>query len=219
MATPKTDKLNSKSSKLRKSIFVKVIIHALKLGLKIIYIDEPNFQLENCHLKVWRKNKETPYFKIGPRGRRNIIAALSDKELLLYKINSGTNNSNTFFEFMCELLKIINNLGINNSLIIMDNCTIHLTNELRELYSDNKLKIMTIVPNASELNAIEFLFNYIKQKIYKRVFSSFYKLISFVKNILSEESINDVINNIFIKSLNIYKELALANKSENFNDI
>ena len=160
-----------------------------------------------------------PFFKLGPRGRRNIIAAISDQELLLYKINSGTNNSNRFFEFMSELIKTLNNMGINNPLIIMDNCTIHLTKELLKLYSDNKLKIMTIVPNASELNAIELLFNYIKQKIYKRIFSSFYKLISCVENILSEESIKDVINNIFIKSLNIYKEFVIKNKSEEFNDI
>ena len=36
-AIQKTNKFHSKSSKLRKSIFVKFIIHALKLGLKIIY--------------------------------------------------------------------------------------------------------------------------------------------------------------------------------------
>lgn len=216
--TAKTNKLNAKSSKLRKFIFIKVVIHALKLGLKIIFVDESNFQLENCHLKVWRKSKELPFFKIGPRGRRNIIAAISDEELLLYKINSGTNNRTTFLEYMNELVKILNNKGINNSLIIMDNCSIHLTKELQKFYEDNKLKIMTIVPNASELNAIELLFNYIKQKIYKRVFSSFYKLISFVENILSEESTNEVINKIFIKSMNIYKEFIITHKSEDFNE-
>ena len=35
--------------------FIKVIINALKLKLGIIYIDESNFQLDNNHLKIWRK--------------------------------------------------------------------------------------------------------------------------------------------------------------------
>lgn len=216
--TTKTNKLNSKISKLRTFLFIKVIINTLRLGLNIIYVDESNFQLQNSHLKVWRNKNEYPYFKVGPKGRRNIILAISTQELLLYKINTGTNNSISFAEFMCELVKILNDKGIKDSLIIMDNCSIHLTKELTKLYKDNELKIMTIVPHLSELNGIEFFFNYIKQKIYKKVFPSFDKLISFVENILCEDYINDVINNIFTKTLNIYKDFILANKREDLND-
>ena len=61
--TPKTSKLNSNSSKIRGYIFLKIVLNALKLGLKIIYIDESNFQVNNNHLKIWRKRGEIPFPK------------------------------------------------------------------------------------------------------------------------------------------------------------
>lgn len=134
----KTNKLNTKSSRERCFFFIKVIINALKLKLGIIYIDESNFQLDNNHLKIWRKKNEIPCFNIGKRGRKNIILAISNEELLLYKINNGTNNSNTFLDFMKNLVNVLDEKGIKESLIIMDNCSIHMTKTLKEFYNNNK---------------------------------------------------------------------------------
>lgn len=170
--------LNSISSKI---IFISTIVRALKIGLKIIYLDESNFQLENNHLRIWRKMDELPYFKVGGKGRKNIILAISNEELILYKINQGTNNADTFYEFMKELIEAIRNKKIEDSLIIMDNCTIHMTKKLKELYRENKLKVLTIVPYSSDFNAVEYVFNYLKQKVYKKVFISLNKLMTFVE--------------------------------------
>lgn len=41
----------------------------------------------------------------------------------------------------------------------MDNYSIHMAKELKNIYKENKLKIITNVPYFSELNGIEFLFN------------------------------------------------------------
>ena len=202
---PKTSILNSISSKIRGFIFLKTVLNALRLNLKIIYIDESNFQIKNNHLKVWRKNRELPLFKVGKPGRRNIISAITNEELLLYQINKGTNTSETFLNFMKELLGILKKKSIDNSLFIMDNCTIHLTKMLKAFYKENNLKILTIVPHCSDFNAIELLFGFIKQRIYKKIFSSLPKLIEYVKNILEENSLNEIINRIFIKALNTYK--------------
>lgn len=38
-------KINTKSSKIRKYVFVKTLIRALSIGINIIYIDETNFHL------------------------------------------------------------------------------------------------------------------------------------------------------------------------------
>ena len=54
----KSNKLFSNSSKIKSFIFIKIIIQALSLKMKIIFVDESNFQLENSHLKVWRKRNE-----------------------------------------------------------------------------------------------------------------------------------------------------------------
>lgn len=215
----KTNILNSNSSKVRSFFFIKAIIRALELNLKIIFLDESNFQLENNHLKIWRKKNELPYFKIGKKGRKNIIVAISNEELLLYKINEGTNTSNTFLEFMKNLLKIINEKNIADSLIIMDNCSIHMTKALKEFYKENKLKIMTIVPYSSEFNGVEFLFNHIKQNVYKKVFPSLIKLTDFVEKILSDDSINEIAFKIFIKTLKIYENYISNNINIDLNYI
>ena len=198
--------------------FIKVIINALKLKLGIIYIDESNFQLDNNHLKIWRKKNEIPCFNIGKRGRKNIILAISNEELLLYKINNGTNNSNTFLDFMKNLVNVLDEKGIKESLIIMDNCSIHMTKTLKEFYNNNKLKIMTIVSYKNEFNGVEFMFNYIKQNIYKKIFYSFQKLTDFIEKNLNDFSINDIICNILIKSLKIYREYIINNQYINLND-
>ena len=210
--TPKTSKLNLNSSKIRGFIFLKILLNALKLDLKIIYIDESNFQVNNNHLKIWRKRGDMPYFKVGPPGRRNIISAISNDELLLYHINRGTNNSETFLKFMKDLIIILKQKSIINGLIIMDNCSIHLSKALIEFYENNNLKILTIVPHASELNAIELFFGFIKQKIYKKIFPSAPKLIKYVEKILKENDVNQTIRKIFVKALTIYKKYIEENR-------
>lgn len=104
-------------------------------------------------------------------------------------------------------------------IIIMDNCTIHLTKVLIDFYKKNKLKILTIVPYGSELNAIELVFNFIKQKVYKKIFGSFKKLIEFVEKILKNEDINKIIQKIFKKTIIIYLKYINNNNEINLNEL
>lgn len=215
--TTKSDKLKEASSKIRAFIFIKIIIKALLLKMNIIYLDETNVQLENNHLRVWRYNGECPYFKSDKRGRKNIIMAISSKKVIYYEINNGTNDSNSFLSFMEKLTEKMNEEEMKNSLIIMDNCSIHLTTKLREFYSNKKLKILTIVPYLSQFNAIEFFFNFIKQKLYKKVFNSFKNLIPFVEDIINNTNTEKILSKIYVKTINIYKEFINKNMSHDLN--
>lgn len=216
---PKTDKLAQTSSIIRSFVFIKVIARALFLKMKIIYLDETNFQLENNNLRIWRKPNETLYFKSLNRGRKNLILAVTKEEILLYKINNGTNRSSDFFEFMKILIEKINKEDLPNYLIVMDNCSIHLTKQLKDFYSSEKLKILTIVPYFSELNAVEIVFNYLKQKLYKKIFSKFNKLISFINNLLNDEDIDEILNKTFIKTIKFYKQYLINNNNINLDII
>ncbi len=133
--------------------------------MKIIYLDESNFQLENNHLKVWRQKLELPLFNTYKRGRKNIILSITDDKILLFEYNDDTNKATEFLEYMKNLVKKIGTKELTNYLFVMDNCTIHLTKELREFYKDNKMKVLTIVPYNSEFNGVEFFFNYILKNI------------------------------------------------------
>lgn len=216
--TTKCYKLNNISSKIRAFIFIKIIIKAFINKMNIIFIDETNIQIENNHLKVWRLKNECPYFHSGKRGRKNVIMAISSNAVLHYEINNGTNNSNTFYDFMEALIKKTDEKKLKNSIIVMDNCTIHLTKKLREFYNSKKLKVLTIVPYLSQFNGIEFYFNFIKQKLYKKVFNSFNKIIPFVKDIINDINTEEVLSKIFVKTIRIYKEFVCENKSLDLNN-
>ena len=45
---------------------------------------------------------------------------------------------------MKEIIKIIKDKKIEDSLIVMTNCSIHITKKLKEIYKDNKLKVIAI---------------------------------------------------------------------------
>ena len=53
---------------------------------------------------------------------------------------------------------------------------------------------------------MEFGFNFIKQKVYKKVFNSLKKLIHFINNIFMDEDINETLITIFIKTMNFYNK-------------
>ena len=107
------------------------------------------------------KKNEFPLFNVKSFGRRNIILAISDEKVILYTINKGTNNNETFFCFMKNLVDNIGEDKISEYLIIMDNCTIHLHQKLKDFYKEKRMKILTIVPYASQLNAVELVFGFI----------------------------------------------------------
>ena len=119
--------LNAISAKIRSFIFTNTLIKSLKLGLKIIFLDESNFQIQKNYLKIWRQKDYLPFFKFSGVGRKSIIEAISNKELIRYKINEGANNDETFLEFLKELNKANKNKKNQDSLIVIGNCSIHMT--------------------------------------------------------------------------------------------
>ena len=127
-------------------MFIKIIIKAISLKMKIVYIDESNFHLENNHLKVWRNNKDIPFFNTYKRGRKNIILSIEETEVLHFEINNGINKSINFLIYMKKLIERIEIKDLPNYLLIIDNCCIHITKELKYFYNSNKMKVLTIVP-------------------------------------------------------------------------
>lgn len=56
--TVKNPKLNKNLYKFLSHFFIKGIVRSLKLGLKLIFIDETGFQLENNNYYCWRCYKK-----------------------------------------------------------------------------------------------------------------------------------------------------------------
>ena len=58
------------------------------------------------------------------------------------------------------------------------------------------MKILTILPYLSMFNGIEFFLIIFKQKIYKKVYNYFSKMISFIEKIINDEFIDNFGKNL-----------------------
>ena len=63
------------------------------------------------------------------------------------------------------------------------------------------------------------VFGLIKQKVYKKIFSSLNKLETFVKKQLLNLNENEVLNRVFLRTFIYYKDYILNNSNCNLNDI
>ena len=160
----KNPKIIKKNYKFMHILFLKAIMKAIKENYDIIYVDETGCYLENNNYRDWL-DKGDWFIKGGEsnlKSKINIIAAVSLKEIINYKIVDSTVDSKSFCEFMTELSKKLTSEQKSKSLIIMDNASYHKTKEVIKVYLENKLKIITNIPYQSEFNGIEFFLVFLK---------------------------------------------------------
>ena len=93
------------------------------------------------------------------------IAAISTRGLLALEIIRGGVDGDMFYDFVCtELLpKLIPFNGSNcNSVLLLDNCSIHHVPELQQVFSDAQVLIHYLPPYSSDYNPIELAFSKVK---------------------------------------------------------
>ena len=101
----KTNKLESIES-IKQTFFVlNIIIKGLKLGAEFIFLDESGFYKCNDNLKMWRKNDQDIYYKIGDNKKLNLLLAVTSSKVIHYKITKEPTNSENFEIFMNEINK------------------------------------------------------------------------------------------------------------------
>ena len=64
-----------------------MITKCLLLGFNIFFLDEPSIFSTNNNYQAWGGKTEDLYIDIGKKERRNLLLAVWDKEVILYKIN------------------------------------------------------------------------------------------------------------------------------------
>ena len=75
-------------------------------------------------------------------------------------------------------------------LIVLDNLSVHKTQELLDFYKSNKVNIVFNSPYVSKFNAIEFTFREMKKIIYSKVYEDGEDIVKDVNRILTSESFN-----------------------------
>ena len=109
------------------------------------------------------------YHKPLVRGSRvSAIAAMSTEGILDVKISQGTNNGDTFYNFVETIL--LPHLqpfdGISShSIVVMDNCSIHHTQNVVSLIEEVGVIVHFLPPYSTDLNPIEEAFSKAKYNI------------------------------------------------------
>ena len=160
----KNNKINSKENTLITCSFLKIISRCIYLGFKIIYCDESGFTNKNNNYYSWKKKGEEIYFDYENIEKFSLNMAVDENNVLNYKINKVSTNSDIFLDFIKELQKKLNDKHYPEYVIVLDNLAAHKTNALIEYYAKNKINIIFNSPYLSSFNSIELAFRGIKKK-------------------------------------------------------
>ena len=92
-STVKSNKIIQKENILISFAFLKIMCRCIKLGYKIIYLDESGLMLGNNNYRCIRKKFEQVYFNIANREKRNLLLAI----LFLFSQSLDPMNNHFFF--------------------------------------------------------------------------------------------------------------------------
>jgi len=111
------------------------------------------------------------YHRLLRRGDRiNAIAAITSSGLLAVELTKATVNGDNFFDFIrSTLIPLMRPFdGVSpHSVLIMDNCSVHHVNEVREVLQQAGIIVLFLPPYSPDLNPLEEAFSYIKQYLRK----------------------------------------------------
>jgi len=133
-----------------------------------VWVDETGSDARNHIRKFGYTLKGIPpmYCRYLARGRRfSAIAALSTSGCVGVKLTTGTVNGNTFVDFVWGTL--IPEMepfdgSVRKSVIIMDNCSIHHTEDVKSLLDEAGILLFFLPPFSPNYNPIKFAFSSIK---------------------------------------------------------
>ena len=196
-------------------VFIKILLRALKINLKPIFVDESKFELKNDNFKTWISANDFCHYGPKTNQKRNIILAVGIDELYHYEINLENTNSIIFKNFLIQLFSKIKKEEEKNYILIKDNLASHRTIEVKNILKEYNIKTLLTVPYESSFNPIELAFRYIKNKTYKNIYSDIKKLKNDVEEIIKSSEFRNALSQNFRETLERYMEF--INKNNNIN--
>ena len=214
-STVKTNKIIQNDNILSSFTFIRIISRCLKLGYKIIYLDETGLMSGNNNYRCIRKKYEQIYFNVGNRNKRNLILAIDEKQVLHYEITEENTKEEVFLNFMKKLKEKLDFIIYPKFVICMDNHSSHKTANLLNFYKENKINVIFNVSYLSVFNSVELSFRYIKRILYMNLFSNIEELCVKVENLLEDVKFNDTLLYNFGETIEEY--IRFINKYNNIN--
>ena len=153
-----------RSDSLRGSFMAQVLLYRPEL---FVWMDETGCDRRNCMRKFgYAIRGDTPtYHRILVRGQRiSAIAAISSDGLVAVDLKNGSVDSEFMYDFIRgTLIPQMHSFDGSNpkSIIIMDNCSIHHVEEIKQLLDAVGI-VVFFLPPCPNFNPIEECFSYIK---------------------------------------------------------
>ncbi len=134
---------------------------AQKVNAEIFFGDESTIRSNYHSGKTWTPCGKIPTAETTGTGPKvNLISAISSRGAMRFMATEQNVNTAVFIEFLKRLLI----KAERPVFLIVDNCPIHQSKEVREfeVSTDGKLKLFFLPPYSPELNPDEHVWNYLK---------------------------------------------------------
>lgn len=130
----------------------------------IISVDEFSSETDSKPSYGWNLIGKQVNFRLYNNNRKkvSVIAAISNKKIIGYKVIEGSVNSEIFTNFIKEL-----NVSEESKVLLMDNARIHHSKIFKSYIDSTKNKVIYNVPYSPEFNPIELSNSKVKQIINK----------------------------------------------------
>ena len=141
----------------------------------IVSVNESHIVIGQKTNYAWALKGKRSITKIRPNTKRySLIMAISKNKVVKYELINKAVNGETFKDF------IVNDLisKSNNNHILMDNARIHHYTKFKKYLTDNDLydKIIYNVAYHPQYNPIDYVFNVIKQNLYRKNINNYESL-------------------------------------------
>ena len=216
--TVKPKVLSSVKFKKKSFILLRIVFEILFSGMNIIFIDETKLQIKNSNFHMWRNKNDSFNYSTINQDKINLILGVSKNNVIHYEFIKKNINEKIFKGFLEHINNKLGEDEKKSTVFFFDNARPHKSSKIKKYYEESSLKIITNIPYESSFNMVELSFRYIKNIIYKKIFSNINDIINEVKFILESKKFLDSLPLQFKETLQKYIYYNNKYKSENLNE-
>lgn len=188
--TIKNKSLNDEIGIISCLCFIKIFVKCLKFEFTPIFIDESKIELSNNHYSCWRFKNEEINFGNSQKLKSNLLLAVGPNQIYHFEIKNENSTSDDFLNFLKDLREKLKKDTKKKFVYILDNCSIHKTQNIISYLKEEKINTIFTAPYKSDFNCVELSFRAIKRITYQNIYDSIEKANLDVAIFLNNEKIN-----------------------------
>ena len=160
------ENLNTQLRISQRQTFAETMMGLLYSGYTLIFLDETSFHLHTNMRKYGWSRRGKKIIEIGGKKSVNysVTVAITCTQILGAKVFKGGMRSEDHFSFLLELIKKNPNLNLEQTIIFLDNCSIHKSSKFLDDFK-KQMHFIFNVAYSPQLNPIEQFFHLLKMEV------------------------------------------------------